>query len=250
MGKKSKQNNMQHAPQEDAMPVKKKWHVKDLNKIVPKNQKQKNIIEGFRTAEKNFFLCGSAGTGKTFCALALALEKVLDPETPYEKVLIVRSVVPSRDMGFLPGSMEEKIALYEAPYVDMCDDLFEYKNSYKNLKDAGYIEFTSTSFLRGTTFKDAIVIVDEIQNMTFQEADTVMTRLGRNCRVFFAGDWRQNDLVQKKYDTSGFSDFYDIVKSMKKFFDIVEFDREDIVRSGIVKEYIVRKELLFGVNHD
>lgn len=245
MGKKNKHNHADHAVN-TAPDVKKKWHLKDLNKLVPKTNKQKLFAEGYRKDnQKSFFVCGSAGTGKTYCALSLALEDVLDPATPYETVYIVRSVVPSRDMGFLPGSEEEKTALYESPYIGICDELFPFANSYKNLKEAGKIKFVSTSFLRGVTLKDCIVIVDEIQNLNFQEADTVMTRLGENSRVIYSGDWRQSDLNQSKWDVSGFSDFFDIVNSMKDMFTVIVFDREDIVRSKLVKRYIIQKEIVF-----
>jgi phosphate starvation-inducible protein PhoH len=158
----------------------------------------------------------------------------------FKKVVLVRSVVPSRDMGYLPGSMTEKIRVYEEPYEEICNTLFgQGRTGYQILKDRGLIEFTTTSYLRGVTFNDAIVIVDEIQNMTFQELDTVMTRIGDNCRIIFCGDFRQTDL-SKGDDKNGLHQFMRIIHNLKGF-DYIEFGREDIVRSSIVKDYIIAR---------
>jgi predicted ribonuclease YlaK len=184
-------------------------------------------------------LHGYAGTGKTFCALALGLEELLTGKTNYDKIILIRSVVPSRDMGFLPGSIKEKIAVYEEPYKEICDDLFGRGDGYNILKMKGMIQFTTTSFLRGVTFNNAIVIVDETNNMTFQEIDTVMTRLGNQSRVIFCGDYRQSDLM-KPHEKTGITQFMAITNRINTFKHI-ELGREDIVRSGIVRDYIINK---------
>ena len=227
--------------------IKKKFTLHDLNKIVPKTETQRQVCASFRkNLELHHFLYGSAGTGKTFLGLGLGLENVLDPATPYDKLLIVRSVVPSREIGYLPGDIGEKTAVYEEPYVSVCDELFNVANSYANLKEIGKIEFTQTSFLRGKTFNDCVILVDEVQNMNFGELDTIVTRVGRNSKIIFAGDSRQNDLLNKRNEQSGFYPFIDIISSMHNRFGVFEFGHNDIVRSGLVKEYIIRKETFFA----
>ena len=168
----------------------------------------------------------------------LALKEVLLDET-YKKVVIIRSVVPSRDMGFLPGSPAQKAEVYEQPYQEICDDLFGRGDGWRILKMKGLVEFTTTSFLRGTTFNDSIIIVDECNNMNFQEIDTVMTRIGNNSRIVFCGDYRQADL-NKPHDRSGIRELMAITHRMPSF-EHVEFGIEDIVRSGVVREYIINK---------
>ena len=183
-------------------------------------------------------LHGYAGTGKTFLSSYLALREVLHYET-YKKVVIVRSVVPSRDMGFLPGTEKQKAEVYEQPYQEICDDLFGRGDGWKILKFKGLVEFTTTSFLRGMTFNDSIIIVDECNNMTFQEIDTIMTRIGNNSKIIFCGDYRQSDL-NKPHEKTGIRELMEITRRMPSF-DHVEFGIEDIVRSGVVKEYIINK---------
>ena len=181
---------------------------------------------------------GYAGTGKTYLSIYLALREILNEER-YKKLTIIRSVVPSRDMGFLPGSQKEKAEVYERPYQEICDDLFGRGDGYRTLKFKHLVDFETTSFLRGTTFNDQILIVDEINNMTFQELDTTMTRVGENCRVIFCGDYRQTDL-NKKYEKTGIADFMGILKNLNGF-EHVEFGMGDIVRSGTVRDYIVAR---------
>jgi predicted ribonuclease YlaK len=230
----------------DVKRSKKTFHVKDLNVVVPKTETQRLVCKSYKSnPELNHLLVGSAGTGKTFLGMGLGLEDVLDSATPYEKLLIVRSVVPTRDMGFLPGDVLEKMAVYESPYISACDDLFDVRESYNNLKELGLIEFITTSFLRGQTFNDCIILVDEFENMTFQELSTIITRAGYNSKIIFSGDFRQSDLLGKRNETSGFYPFVDIIKSMKTQFGIFEFGHQDIIRSGLCKEWIIKSEEFF-----
>ena len=185
------------------------------------------------------------GQGKTFVTLYKALLDVLDEKTPYEKIYIVRSLVATREIGFLPGDHEDKSSLYQIPYKNMVKYMFEmpteadFEMLYGNLKTQGTISFWSTSFLRGTTLDKAIVIVDEFQNLNFHELDSIMTRVGQNSKIMFCGDATQTDLI-KTNDRNGVIDFMNILRIMSSI-DIIEFSIEDIVRSGLVKEYLLAK---------
>ena len=197
---------------------------------------------------KNLFAYGAAGTGKTFIALYLALKDVIDEETPYDKVYIVRSLVSTREIGFLPGTHEDKSELYQVPYKNMVRNMFHMPDQtsfdmlYDNLKDQETISFWSTSFLRGTTLDDAIVIVDESQNLNFHELDSIITRVGQDSKIIFCGDINQSDL-QRTNERNGILDFQRILEEMEEF-SMVEFGINDIVRSGLVKSYLISKMTL------
>jgi len=221
----------------------KKIHHKDLIQFQPLTPTQSRLFETFTTyKDKQLALIGSAGTGKTFCAFFLALDELLQNES-YDKIIIVRSTVPTRDCGFLPGDLDEKSQVYELPYYGICDELFKFSKSYDTLKRLNKVEFMTSAFLRGTTFNNCLIIVDEIQNMNFQEIDTVLSRVGKNSRIVLVGDVKQNDLIKSKNDQSGFGKMYDIIVNMDCF-EVIEFNHDDIVRSGFVKEYIITKEKL------
>lgn len=208
-----------------------------LNKVSYITETQKEV---FQTWGSNLFLYGVAGTGKTYISLYLAFKEVLNLDSPYKKVYIVRSSVPSRDMGFMPGKLKEKMSVYESPYISMVNDLFGRGDAYQIVNVKNLFEVVSTSFLRGITFENCIIIADEVQNASFQELDTLITRVGKNCKVVFCGDLAQNDLVRSKYDQTGLPQFMSIIRSMPSF-HFVEFYPEDIVRSGLVREYIIEK---------
>ena len=212
-----------------------------LSEVRPLTANQSTAFESFDNG-KNLLVHGIAGTGKTFISMYLALNNVMNPSSDYDKVIIVRSVVPTRDMGFLPGNHKDKAKVYEAPYYIIANELFNRGDAYEILKQKSYVDFISTSFIRGTTLNNAIVIVDEIGNMTLHELDSVITRIGKNCRVIFSGDFRQSDLT-KEQEKNGLKDFMRILDRMKSF-EYVEFDENDIVRSGLVKEYIIVKDKL------
>ncbi len=198
--------------------------------------------------DKNLFAYGAAGTGKTFIALYLALKDVMNEETPYEKVYIVRSLVSTREIGFLPGTHEDKSELYQVPYKNMVRNMFHMPDQvsfdmlYDNLKNQETISFWSTSFLRGTTLDDAIIIVDECQNLNFHELDSIITRVGQDSRIVFCGDVNQSDLVRTN-ERNGILDFQRILQGMDEFEEI-EFGIGDIVRSGLVKSYLISKMTL------
>lgn len=190
----------------------------------------------------HIIMSGSAGSGKTFIGLYLALEVVLDKSNDWQKVIICRSVVPTREIGFLPGTLEEKIEAYTGPYKQICAELFDDREAYDKLTKSNTVEFVSTSHIRGTTFNDSIIIVDEMQNLTFHELDSIITRVGQNCRILFCGDYYQSDFV-KSSDKQGILQFMEILELMKKF-TVVEFTWADIVRSDFVRDYIMTKELV------
>ena len=197
---------------------------------------------------KNLFLYGAAGTGKTFITLYMALKQVLDPLTPYNKVVLVRSLVSTREIGFLPGDHEDKSALYQIPYKNMVKYMFElatdndFEMLWGNLKAQESVTFWSTSFIRGTTLDASIVIVDESQNLNFHELDSIITRVGEDTKIMFCGDAAQTDLVRTN-EKNGILDFQKIISMMPEFAQ-VEFGVDDIVRSGLVKSYITSKHTL------
>lgn len=213
----------------------------DLKQVKPLTENQRLVFESFPT--HNLFLHGMAGVGKSFLALYLALSEVLDPNSKYEKVIIIRSVVPTVDIGFLKGNLEEKTEVYETPYKIICNKLLgrSIQNPYDRLKEQKYVDFMTTSYIRGIEFNNAIVIFDEVQNGTFHELDSVMTRCGQNCKIMFLGDYSQTDL-KNSYERRGLFDFLKIIDQMPEgYFKHFEFTEDDIVRSGIVKAYLIAK---------
>ena len=215
-----------------------------LRDIEPLTTNQQILFNSYESG-KNIVAYGCAGTGKTFCLLYQALKEVLTEDTPYEKIYIVRSLVPTREIGFLPGTHEDKSFLYQIPYRNMVKHMFsmytdkEFDSLYDDLQRQETISFWSTSFLRGTTLDNAIIIVDEFENLNFHELDSIMTRVGENSKIFFAGDASQSDLL-KVTERTGILDFMQILNGMPEF-SKVEFGLEDIVRSGLVRSYLVSK---------
>ena len=223
---------------------KKPINSEQLTEIKPLTDNQKLVFDAYEN-NKNLFLYGCAGTGKTFIAMYLALKEILSNKTAYEKLYVVRSLVPTREIGFLPGDHEDKAHLYQIPYQIMVKYMFKmpddpaFEMLYDNLKAQETISFWSTSFLRGTTLDNAIVLVDECQNLNFHELDSIMTRVGNDSKIIFAGDIAQTDLV-KTNEKNGILDFMKILEIMDEFANI-EFDVNDIVRSGLIRNYIITK---------
>ena len=212
----------------------------DLRTFQPLTNNQKLFFDSYKQGDYFIALHGVAGTGKTFIALYKAIEEVLDRDNTFTKIIVVRSAVQSREIGHLPGDVGEKMEIYEQPYRQICHQLFEKKDAWDRLEEQGHVQFISTSFIRGMSFDDAIIIVDEMQNMTFEEIDTVMTRVGYRSKIIWCGDYRQTDLNKKKNDVSGILKFFDIAMHMSAFTRI-EFTPDDIVRSSLVKDYILAK---------
>ena len=244
---KRKSNN-QKAPGQ-GMTLKQKKRRKPISEdymipVEPITDNQKRFFDEW-DAGKMIYAYGVAGTGKTFIALYKALKDVLGETTPYEKIYIVRSLVATREIGFLPGDHEDKSSLYQIPYKNMVQAMFEmpddnsYEMLYDNLKAQETISFWSTSFIRGTTLDNSIVIIDECQNLNFHELDSIITRVGQDSKIIFCGDAAQTDL-QKISERSGILDFQRIIQNMEEF-SLIEFNIEDIVRSGLVRSYLINK---------
>lgn len=217
-------------------------HIQPKN-LEPMNARQLEVIDAYGEG-KHPVLAGSAGTGKTLLAMSLALSSVL-VEGDQKRVILVRSTVPTRDSGHLPGSLDEKNAIYELAYRSTCNEICGQGDAYEVLKKNGVIVFCSTSYLRGITLNDSVVIVDEVQNLTIEEISTVVTRLGKNSRLIICGDIQQSDLAigNKRKEISGFHDLIAISKSIREF-EVIWFSTADIVRSGIVKSWLIAKEKL------
>jgi phosphate starvation-inducible protein PhoH len=216
-----------------------KLRLDDLKTFDPLTENQKIFFDAYKRGDYFVALHGVAGTGKTFIALYKAIEEVLDKNNPFNKIIVVRSAVQSREIGHLPGDVAEKMEIYQQPYRQICETLFGRRDAWDRLEEQGFIQFISTSFIRGMSFDDAIIIVDEMQNMNFEEIDTVMTRVGYRSKIIWCGDYRQTDL-RKNNDKSGLLKFFDIAQHMGAF-TRVEFTVDDIVRSSLVKDYILAK---------
>ena len=213
----------------------------NLKHVNPLTENQRIAFDAFDDG-KHLMLHGMAGTGKTFIALYKAIDALMSNKGVQNKIYIVRSVVPTRDMGFLPGNQKEKMKVYEAPYYAICTEMFDRSDAYEILKQKNAIEFISTSFIRGITMNNCYVIVDEMNNLNFHELDSVITRIGKNCKVMFCGDFRQSDLT-KDQERNGLKDFMRILGRLNDFVH-VDFLEQDIVRSKLVKEYIIARQKL------
>ena len=233
------QHAAKHQPVSNGLTIK----LGNLRTIEPLTDNQNIFFDAYKRGSYAFVLYGSAGTGKSMISLFKALEDVLSKETPYKKLVIVRSSVPSRQSGFLPGSLEEKNAVYEEPYKSICQDLFGRPDAYDRLVEQKHIEFISTSYLRGATFNDCIIFFDEFQNENWNSIKTVISRTGTRAKLILSGDYAQNDLTVNKNDQSGFEQVMKVIEYMNDF-DIIKFTTDDIVRSSFTKNFLIACEKL------
>jgi phosphate starvation-inducible protein PhoH len=213
-------------------------HLKTFDPLTPN---QEAFFKAYKAGDYFIGMFGSAGTGKTFCSMYRAIEEAMDKGNSFKRVVVVRSCVQTRDVGFLPGSLEEKGEIYELPYKEIAATLFDRPDAWDRLKEQGHARFISTTAIRGISIDDAIVVVDECQNMSFQELNTIITRVGYRSKIIFVGDWKQNDLVKSKYDTSGLLEFLNVARKMNEFTEFT-FTRDDIVRSSLVKSWVIACE--------
>lgn len=243
MARKKQANNHTITINETEIEEKKISRLKpsELRTFEPLTANQGKFFDAYTRGDYFIMLTGSAGTGKSFIACYKAIQEVYDKTSSFKRVVIVRSAVQSRDVGFTPGSLEEKMSLYEQPYMQIYHTLFNRRDAYEALKESGKIEFISTSFIRGCTFDDSIVIVDECQNMNWEELSTIITRVGNRSKIIFCGDYKQSDLYRKKGDMSGLHKFHGVAKTMNSFTN-VEFSTDDIVRSSLVKDWLIAVE--------
>jgi predicted ribonuclease YlaK len=210
-------------------------HLKSFDALT---QNQQKFFDAYKQGDYFIGLFGSPGVGKTFLALYRGLEEVLDRTNPFKQLVVVRSAVQVRDQGFVPGSLDEKMEIYETPYKEICETLFGRADAWDRLKEQGYARFISTTAIRGISIDDAIIVVDEAQSMTFHELSSVISRVGHRSKIIFVGDLKQNDLLKSKYDVSGLQEFLNVAKIMDEFTEIT-FTPDDIVRSSLVKSFIV-----------
>jgi phosphate starvation-inducible protein PhoH len=218
-----------------------------IKEVSPLTDNQEVFFNHYNS-NKSQVLLGYAGCGKTYLALYKALEEINDSNTPYKRLVIVRSAVPSRDLGAMPGTLEQKTEMYELPYRDICNELFGRGDAYELLKKQKVIEFISTSYIRGITLDDTIVIADEIQNMTAHEAESVLTRVGINSKIILCGDIMQRDITKRS--EKNIELFLNTVEAMTDDFDFVHFNENDVVRSGLVGSYIKTKHKIYPSGYD
>lgn len=224
--------------QEEADSLKQEYNISELNLFVPMTKNQE-ILHKLYKKGYNVICDGVAGVGKTFSVLNLMLEELLNENSEYEQIVIVRSAVSTRDIGFLPGTETEKMEVFEKPYEQICNELFgkeKSSNNYKALKNSGYITFMSTSHIRGVTLRNSLILVDEVENMNYHEIKSVLTRVGSGSKIFLCGDYGQTDLIKSKHDKTGIERLKSVAEKMPSL-EIVTFDKDDIVRSGFVKEF-------------
>jgi len=219
-----------------------------LTDVTPLTPNQEKIFKAW-DAGKHLFIYGSAGTGKTFTALYNALKATLKDDPDYDQIYLVRSLVATREIGFLPGDLEDKTSMWQIPYKNMVKYMFElgsdeeFEMLYSALRTQETIKFWSTSFLRGTTLDDSVIIIDEMQNLNFHELDSIITRVGEGSRIVFCGDGKQSDL-RRQDERGGIYDFMQILERMPDDFELIEMTTDDIVRSGLVRNYLVTKDQL------
>lgn len=227
----------QHLPASNGLKIK----LDHLRTFEPLSENQSRFFEMYRGGGYFIGLFGSPGVGKTFLAMYRAIEEVLQKDNPFKQVVVVRSLVQLREIGHLPGNLEEKQEIYELPYKEICQTLFNRADAWDRLKEQGFARFISTTAIRGISIDDSIIIVDEIQNCNWSEINTIISRVGHRSKIIFCGDFKQTDLIRSNKDVSAFNEFRKVASSMKAFQEVY-FTPDDIVRSSLVRDWIVACE--------
>ena len=241
----SQESSHQHEAKEQTKPQTNalKIRIDDLKTFQPLTDNQKLFFDSYKRGDYFVALLGSPGVGKTFLAVYKALEEVLDKSNPFKQIVVIRSAVQVRDQGYVPGDLNEKMEMYEVPYKEICQTLFDRNDAWDRLKEQHYARFISTSAIRGISIDEAIIIVDECQSMSWHELSSIITRVGHRSKIIFVGDLKQNDLIKNKNDVSGLANFLEVARHMNEFTQII-FTPEDIVRSSLVKSWIISCEKL------
>lgn len=220
---------------------KKSFHSKDLCALQARSDNQEGFIDSYlNTDVETFGLFGYPGTGKSFLAIRCGLEDVLSKDYEQDRMIIFRSAVNTRDVGYLPGTEQEKAESFAKPYYGLMDDVFgnKFTKTYQNLIELGKLRFETTSNQRGVTYDNSVFVVDEAQNMTYEELKTIYTRAGRNCRIIFCGDIGQNDLTKKKNDVTGLPKWINVLNKMDDSVVTEFYSLDDIVRDGRIRRMI------------
>lgn len=206
-------------------------HPRDGIQLLPKTEKQREYVEALKTAPQ-IIVTGPAGTGKTYIAATKAAQ--LYEAGVIDRIILTRPNVPSgRSLGFFPGTLEEKIAPWIVPFVEVLEEHLG-KEAVEIAMKKGNIQVVPFEVMRGRTFRDAFVILDEAQNATAHELKMFLSRIGENAQAVLNGDVSQTDLRAD----SGLKVVIDLITKQKLPVPVIEFTLDDIVRSDICAMWV------------
>lgn len=203
--------------------------------VIPKNDIQKDYNRALYSLNKQMiFAIGPAGTGKTMLACCAAIHGYNDKT--YKKIVMTRPVVSvEEDIGYLPGTLEEKMDPWTRPLMDVFTEYYNQSDIQYMLKEK-IIEICPLAYMRGRTFKDAFIIADEMQNSTPNQMKMLLTRIGEGSKMVITGDLKQHD---RKYEENGLRDIYEKINSKScKYVQCITFGFNEIERSPVVSEIL------------